>query len=66
LNEEDAEEERKREERRAWLGDPIEHGGGYRPAKPGWKEEIGCCLIEALVSSSFLGVAAFSLYSLLF
>jgi hypothetical protein len=65
LNREDEEEERKRQERRAWLGDPIEHGGGYRPAKPGWKEDIGCCLVEALGSSAFLILGTVSIYSLL-
>ena len=60
------EEERKRQEdRRAWLGDPIEHGGSYQPARPGLKEDIGCCLLEAVVSSSFVGFATFSVYSLL-
>jgi hypothetical protein len=64
LSEEDEERKRKREERLAWLGKPIEHGGGYKPARPGLKEEVGCCLIEAVGSSAFLAVALLSLYSL--
>jgi hypothetical protein len=51
----DEEEERKREEegqrkedRRAWLGEPIEHGGQYlAPKGPSWAPEAGCCLFEA-------------------
>ena len=47
-------EERKRdEERRAWLGDPIEHGGEYRPSKAThWPSEVGCCLFEAAAAIS--------------
>lgn len=43
------EEERKRaEDRRAWLGDPIEHGGEYRPSEaPRRVMDAGCCLLEA-------------------
>jgi hypothetical protein len=40
-------EERKRVDSRAWLGDPIEHGGGYRsPEPPVWVPEAGCCLLQ--------------------
>jgi hypothetical protein len=62
LNEE--EEEWKREDRRAWLGDSTGHGGGYRtPERPGCVPEVGCCLIEAAGSVAVLaGLAAFSLH----
>ncbi|HYJ29857.1 MAG TPA: hypothetical protein VEW25_05895 [Allosphingosinicella sp.] len=47
-DEDDQEEERKREDRRAWLGEPIEHGGEYRASKgPRWAADAGCCLFEA-------------------
>jgi hypothetical protein len=50
------EEERKREEeRRAWLGDPIEHGGGYRRSRtPHWAADAGCCLFEVAAAVSVL------------
>ena len=65
MSEED--EERKREDRRAWLGDPIEHGGGYRPSRgPEWVPQAGCCALEAFGSAALLlGLASFSFYSLL-
>ena len=55
-------EERKRDDRRAWLGDPIEHGGEYRPARPPkGAPEIGCCLFEAAGSLAvLLALAALS------
>ena len=65
MSEEREEERRKREEREAWLGKPIPHGGGYQPARPGVKEEVGCCLLEAAGSSLVAAVAAFGAYSLL-
>lgn len=51
-------EERKREEeRRAWLGDPVEHGGEYRPSKtPYWAADAGCCLVEAAAAISCLAL----------
>jgi hypothetical protein len=52
LSEEDEKAREREEERRAWLGDPIEHGGGYRPARqqdPLGEAALwgGCCLFEA-------------------
>jgi hypothetical protein len=57
-------EERKRVESRAWLGEPIEHGGGYDPPRPpGWVPEAGCCLLQAGGSIAGLaGLAALSLH----
>jgi len=63
----DEAEQRKREDRRAWLGDPIEHGGGYRPSKaPVYGIDAGCCLVELLgVFSVFAGIVALSFSRLL-
>jgi hypothetical protein len=39
-----------------WLGEPYEHGGGYRPSRtPGRLADAGCCLIEA--AGAFGGLA---------
>ncbi|HEX8124453.1 MAG TPA: hypothetical protein VF548_02620 [Allosphingosinicella sp.] len=47
------EEGRKRDERREWLGDPIEHGGGYHPSPvPGYIADAGCCLLQVFGSMS--------------
>ncbi len=63
MSDEQASEERKRENRRRLLGDgPAEHGGGYRPDdRAGYVANAGCCLGEAALSFgiaclAFLGI----------
>lgn len=57
----EADEDRKREDRRQWLGDPIEHGGGYRPPRSGWVADLGCCGLELLAAvSAFAGLFVLS------
>ena len=59
-------EERKRDDRREWLGEPIEHGGGYRPSRRGdWVPDAGCCLVEAIASSALVLSVGLSVYALL-
>ena len=56
-------EERKQADSRAWLGDPIEHGGSYRAPETGWVPEVGCCLLQVGgIAAGSLGLAAFSLH----
>ena len=70
---EEEKRKRKEEERRAWLGEPIEHGGGYRPlstlparAAADLVPEAGCCALQAIGSATLLlGLLSFSTYSLL-